>query len=78
MNDETAQSIGSGTESDLKPILIQSLVGTAGVMWVIGGFLGTLKLYDLHWALGWLGAFLWVWGCWAAALYFDLPRFFRT
>ena len=78
MNNESGQIIGSKTDSEIKSILIQSLLGTAGVMWVAGGILATLKLYEVHWALGWLSGFIWVWGCWAAALYFDVTRFIRT
>ena len=78
MNNESAQAIGSKTGGEVKSILIESLVGTAGVMWVVGGILATLKLYDVHWALGWAAGFIWVWGCWAAALYFDVKRFFRA
>ena len=76
MNDETRQIIGSRTSSEVKSILRESLVGTAGVMWVAGGIFATLKLYDVHWSLGWAGGFIWIWGCWAAALYFDVKRFF--
>jgi hypothetical protein len=52
-----------------------SLLGTVGVMWAIGGILAILNLYDVNWILGWVSAFIWIWGCWAAALYFDVKRF---
>jgi len=78
MSEELRQVIGSKTNSELKSILVESLIGTAGVMWVIGGILAILELYDVHWALGWLAGFVWVWGCWAAALYFDIKRFFHS
>lgn len=78
MNDEPSQIIASKTGNEVKSILIESLVGTAGVLWIIGGILATFKLYDVHWALGWSSGFIWVWGCWAAALYFDVKRFLHT
>ena len=31
-------------------------------MWVLGGILAILELYDVHRALGWLAGFVWVWG----------------
>lgn len=76
MDDDLNPSIGSKPTTDLKAILIDSLLGTVGVMWIAGGILAILNLYDVHWALGWLSGFVWVWGCWAAALYFDVKRFF--
>ena len=75
MNDELNQNIGSKSVTGLKSIMISSLLGASGVMWIIGGVLAILNLYDVHWILGWLSAFVWVWGCWAAALYFDVKRF---
>ncbi len=75
MNDDLNQTIGSKSAADLKSILINSLLGTIGVMWTIGGILAILNLYDVNWILGWLSAFIWIWGCWAAALYFDDKRF---
>ena len=75
MNDDLNQNIGPKSAADLKPILINSLLGTIGVMWVIGGILAVLNLYEVRWILGWLSAFVWIWGCWAAALYFDVKRF---
>ncbi len=76
MNDDLDQNIGSKLTANLKSILIDSLLGTIGVMWIIGGILAILTLYDVHWILGWLSAFVWVWGCWAAALYFDVKNYF--
>ena len=61
--------------NDLKGILKSSFFGALGVIWVTGGLAGVFELFDFHWALGWLGLFIWVWGCWAAVLYFDLKRF---
>ncbi len=75
MNDDLNQTIGSKSAADLKSIMINSLLGTIGVMWTIGGILAILNLYDVNWILGWLSAFIWIWGCWAAVLYFDLKRF---
>ncbi len=48
--------------------LINSLFGTIGVVWTIGGILAVLSLHDVHWILGWLAAFVWIRGCWAAVL----------
>ncbi len=76
MNDELNETLGSKSAADLKSVLINSLLGTIGVMWTIGGILAILNLYDVNWILGWLSAFIWIWGCWAAALYFDVKRFF--
>lgn len=75
MNDDLNQYSGTKSDPDIKSILKSSLFGTAGVMWVIGGFLVILNLYDMNWVLGWISAFIWIWGCWAAALYFDVKRF---
>jgi len=75
MSGEIGQSFGDKSSAELKSILIDSLLGTIGVMWVVGGILAVVNLYALHWALGWLSGFVWVWGCWAAVLYFDLKRF---
>ena len=75
MNDELNQNLGVNSADDLKSILINSLLGTVGVMWAIGGVLAVLSLHDVHWVLGWLSAFVWIWGCWAAALYFNVKRF---
>ena len=76
MNDEFDQNTGSKPTSEFRSMLINSLFGTIGVMWTIGGIVAILNLYDVHWILGWISAFIWVWGCWAAALYFDVRRFF--
>ncbi len=62
---------------ELKRIMIASLFGAVGFMWVIGGIALTLAGFEEHWALGWMSLFVWVWGCGAAALYFDVLRFFR-
>jgi hypothetical protein len=75
MNDDFNQNLGSKSAADLKSILINSLFGTVGVMWSIGEILAVLSLHDVHWILGWIAAFVWIWGCWAAALYFDVKRF---
>ncbi len=61
---------------ELKGILIVSLMGAIGFMWVVGGIAVILTGFDEHWALGWLSLFVWVWGCGAAALYFKVQRFF--
>ena len=63
-------------KDDLKRIVIASLVGTIGFMWVIGGIALVLAGFEEHWLLGWLSLFVWVWGCGAAALYFNVQRFF--
>ena len=63
---------------ELKEILKNSLIGTIGFMWVVGGIAVILAGFDMHWALGWLALFVWVWGCGSAALYFDVKRFFNV
>jgi len=60
---------------ELRKILKTSLIGTAGLMWVIGGIAAVLVMFNVHWVLGWLSLFLWVWGCWAGAIYFNIKRF---
>ncbi len=75
MNDDLNQDTGTESDPDLRAILKSSLLGTTGVMWVVGGFLVILNLYEMNWLLGWLSAFIWIWGCWAAAIYFDVKRF---
>ena len=65
MNDET------------KNILKSSLLGTAGLMWVAGGIVAVLNMFGIHWLLGWGALFVWVWGCWAGMLYFDLTRYLK-
>jgi len=52
-------------------------MGAIGFMWVVGGIAAVLAGFDEHWALGWGSLFIWVWGCVAAALYFNVPRFFK-
>ncbi len=59
-----------------KRIVIGSLIGAVGFMWVVGGISLILAGFDEHWTLGWLSLFVWVWGCGAAALYFDVKRLF--
>jgi hypothetical protein len=75
MNDDIKQDSGTKSDPDIRSVLRTSLFGTTGVMWVIGGFLVIVNLYDVNWVLGWISAFIWIWGCWAAALYFDVKRF---
>jgi hypothetical protein len=77
MNDDLNKNSSPGLTPELRAILINSLFGTIGVMWAIGGIAAILALYDVHWILGWISAFIWVWGCWAAALYFDVRKYFR-
>ncbi len=77
MNDEVLQEEGSRLNTGLKNILRESLLGTAGVMWVAGGIFIVFNLYEFNWVVGWIAAFVWIWGCWAAALYFDVKRFFN-
>ena len=77
MSEEITPAIGTKSAAEIKTILVESLLGTAGIMWIVGGILAILSLYEVHWALGWLSGFVWVWGCWAAALYFDVKRFFN-
>ncbi|MFQ5981830.1 MAG: hypothetical protein ACE5KS_00500 [Woeseiaceae bacterium] len=76
MSDEINQKPGSKPDADIRSIMITSLLGTLGILWAIGGIIAILSLYEVHWILGWISAFVWVWGCWAAALYFDVKRFF--
>ncbi len=61
---------------DLKRILRTSLIGAIGFMWVVGGIAVMMTGFDMHWALGWLALFVWIWGCGAAALHFNVGRFF--
>ena len=75
MNEEVDQNTESPPADGITLILKKSLLGTIGVMWTIGGIVAILDLFDLHWFLGWLSAFVWLWGCWAAVLYFDLRRY---
>jgi len=46
-------------------------------MWAVGGIAVILAGFDEHWAYGWAALFIWVWGCAAAALYFNVMRFFK-
>ena len=62
---------------ELRRALKSSLLGTIGLMWVIGGITVIWMVFGIHWALGWLALFVWVWGCWAGALYLDLKRYLR-
>jgi hypothetical protein len=62
---------------ELKAAVMASLMGAVGFMWVVGGIAVILAGFDIHWALGWLSLFVWVWGCGAAALYFKAERFFN-
>ena len=62
---------------ELRRVLKSSLLGTIGLMWVIGGITVVWTVFGIHWALGWLALFFWVWGCWAGTLYFDLKRHLR-
>jgi hypothetical protein len=43
-------------------------------MWVVGGIATVWTAFGIHWLLGWAALFIWVWGCWAGALYLDLAR----
>jgi hypothetical protein len=61
---------------ELKAILKTSLMGTLAFMWVVGGIALILVGFGAHWALGWAALFVWVWGCGAGALYFNVRRFF--
>ncbi len=62
---------------ELKGIVTTSLIGAVGFMWVVGGIAVMMAGFDEHWALGWLALFVWIWGCWAAALHFNVKRFFK-
>ncbi len=61
----------------LKAVLKPSLIGTACLMWVVGGIAGVWTVFGIHWLLGWAALFVWVWGCWAGLLYFDLVRYVK-
>jgi hypothetical protein len=60
-----------------KEILKSSLLGAAGLMWVVGGIAAVWAAFDIHWLLGWGALFIWVWGCWAGSLYFNLARYLK-
>ncbi len=82
MNDELKQELNTSKESPpkddkLRGVMKTSLFGTIGFMWAVGGIGVILVGFDEHWALGWLALFVWVWGCGAAALYFNVTRFFK-
>ena len=62
--------------NELKEVLVASFVGAIGFMWVVGGIAIILTGFDAHWALGWFALFVWIWGCGAVALYFNVQRFF--
>jgi len=62
---------------EVRKILKTSLYGTIGFMWVVGGIATVLKLFDMFWLLGWISLFVWVWGCWAGAIYFDVKKYLR-
>ena len=62
---------------ELKGILKNSLLGAIGFKWAVGGIAVILAGFDEHWAYGWAALFIWVWGCAAAALYFNVMRFFK-
>ena len=60
---------------ELRKVLRTSLIGTAGLMWVIGGIAAVMVMFNVYWVLGWLSLFIWIWGCWAGAIYFNIKRF---
>jgi hypothetical protein len=61
----------------MRGVLKTSLFGAIGFMWVVGGIAAVLAGFDEHWVYGWVALFIWVWGCGAAALYFNVMRFFK-
>ena len=82
MNDESQGELNtsktpSPIDDGLKAVLKTSLFGTIGFMWVVGGIAVILAGFDEHWAYGWAALFVWVWGCGAVALYFNVMRFFK-
>ena len=60
-----------------KRILKSSLIGTAGLMWVVGGIVIVWTVFGINWLLGWAALFIWVWCCWAGLLYFNLTRYLK-
>ena len=62
---------------ELKRIVTTSLIGAVGFMWVVGGIAVMMAGFDEHWALGWLALFVWIWGCGAVALHFNVMRIFK-
>ncbi len=82
MNDELNEALNTSKESgpmndEMKGVMKTSLFAAIGFMWAVGGIAAVLAGFDEHWAYGWLALFIWVWGCGAAALYFDVMRFFK-
>ena len=78
MNDELNISTKSSPLNDqMRGVLKTSLFGAIGFMWVVGGIAAVLAGFDEHWVYGWVALFIWVWGCGAAALYFNVMRFFK-
>jgi hypothetical protein len=63
--------------NQMKGILKDSFVGAIGFMWAVGGIAVILAGFEEHWAYGWLALFVWVWGVVAAALYFNVMRYFK-
>jgi len=63
-------------DNESKGIVLASLIGAIGLMWIIGGIALITAAFSEHWALGWFSMFVWVWGCIAAGLYFKVQRFF--
>ena len=62
-------------DAELMQVLKTSFFGALGVTWAVGGLVAVVALFNFHWAVGWVALFVWVWGCWAAYLYFGLKRF---
>ena len=62
---------------ELKGLLKTGHIGAVGFTWAVGGIAVILPGFDAHWALGWLALFVWVSGCGAAALHFNVKRFFN-
>lgn len=60
---------------EVKGIVLASLIGSIGIMWMLGGITLIMAGFEKHWALGWLSLFIWIWGCIAAGLYFKVQRF---
>ena len=78
MNDELNTSTKSSPTNDqMRGVLKTSLFGAIGFMWVVGGIAAVLAGFDEHWVYGWVALVIWVWGCGAAALYFNVMRFFK-
>ncbi len=67
----------STMNDELEGILNSSLIGAVGFMWAVGGIAVILTGPDTHWALEWPALFVWAWGCGAAALHFNVKRFFN-